>query len=107
MTDGMTVVAGDFFAVLWDIGVPAQAETAARVNAALASSCSHLDLMLSAVGLQFYGSRANPAGTIVKALGGCTCLVYGTIFRRSSSDAADTPPRHTDLSREELARILE
>jgi asparagine synthase (glutamine-hydrolysing) len=100
-------VAGDFFAVLWDRGAPAQAEAAARVNDALTSSCRHLDLMLSAAGIRFYASRDNAARTIVNTLGGSTCLVYGSIFRRGNDDTPDAPRPPANLSREEVALILE
>jgi asparagine synthase (glutamine-hydrolysing) len=100
-------VARDFFAVLWDTGAPAQAETAMRINAALASLCPHLDLRASAVGLRFYTSRANAARTTVNKLRGGSCLVYGTIFRRGGDDTADPSPCCINLCHKDAERILD
>lgn len=100
-------MARDFFAVIWDTGALAQAETAARVDDALANCCPHLDLMLSAGGLRFYASHADAARTVMNALSDGACLIYGTIFRRSHNDTDDAPPDRGDPSREELSRIVD
>ena len=106
MTDWRRAVNRDFFAVLWDAGAPSQAETAARVNDALANSCPHLDLRLSAAGLRFYAPRANASRSITNSLADGAYLAYGTIFRRNREDTCDAPPLRAKISHEDTARIL-
>jgi asparagine synthase (glutamine-hydrolysing) len=77
----------DFFALLWDSSVPAEAEAAARINDELARFSERWVSSTSASGLHFRASDPAEAEHLLCPLPFGRGVVFGTLFARPHDDA--------------------